>query len=1186
MHFLKYKYLFIALLFTVIGAFFNFYTSKEVLSEKQAKKVQKVVNEKEKRAEELCSRLINLSDTSSFETFETFRLNEEKKLANRDIQFFVFENRQLLYWSNNVISSHYLLQKNNSKLFFSGNAWYLLTYKKTTKREYFVLSLIKNQYPFENEYISNTFQKDFDLDESVEIFEDPCDSFSINDIQGDFLMAIAQNNAVCSEKEYSFQAMLCYLIAFVFLLLFCATIPQKNTLARFCKNSLIVALGLFLCWHSKILTNELSYQLFNQFTITVVIAYFVFTFKNCCKYEYLYHLLFVIISFCICGTATGFIKALGSRSDINLELYNLLSTNIASFLAYFIEAFLLFIYFVFVFKYAKSCEFQKKHSFTILLLFCVLFPFCVFLLKKTSDFYGNLTGFFLVSVIPIVSLAYLKKIEEPKFFLKLIFLIISVIYVEATTSLYLNKKNDSQQQTLAVELANEQDPVAESLLSSVYKSTRSDKKLDKLMKESDNKDVEIKEYLQKTYFGGMLKQYELECTVCGTDSVFSQTNQLSNCEKYFKQKLLVSGKSISDTNYYYVNNQDGNITYFDSIQFNLQNGAASKLYIELHSKQTSQDYGYPKILLDNDVTSKEQTVFSSAKYKNGILVSKRGKCPYSQKLALKTDETFTTVVDEQHHVNHLIYKINEQYSVIVSRRTLKWTNYLMWFPYIFLIFFVLLLIFERCFFGKRREQKYSLSNQIRTSLVGLLIGSFFIVIIGGIAFVKARNDRQQQNFLEEKIHAVAKEFSLFYQDYGVITKNEQSEIQNILTDLANIHSVDINFYDADGNLIASSRPEIFQFKLVNEKMTVRAFYQLIEKNRMSFSHETNIENLHFMSSYYTITNSQNQVLGYLNLPNFSNQEEFKQQFAGLIVGLLNLLVILLIFATILSVFIARKISTPLIALQNKMKNVSIGAENEKINIKAPEELHGLLENYNTMIEQLSVSADKLAKAEREMAWREMARQIAHEIKNPLTPMKLSIQLLNRSWDEKDEKFEKRLKSISKTIIEQIDTLADTATSFSDFAKLSKVVIEPININELLQNCAVLFNQEENIVVSSNLPEKTLFVLADKEKTMRLFNNLVKNAVQAIPSGKQGEIELSLNESNDFALIAVKDNGRGIDTEAKEHIFELHFTTKSTGSGFGLAICKNIVESCHGEIWYETQVDVGTTFFVKLPLQKE
>ena len=509
----------------------------------------------------------------------------------------------------------------------------------------------------------------------------------------------------------------------------------------------------------------------------------------------------------------------------------------------------------------------------------------------------------------------------------------------------------------------------------------------------------------------------------------------------------------------------------------------------------------------------------------------------------------------------------------------------MWFPYIFLLFFLLMLIFVKCFDRSPIQITHSLSAQIKRSQVGLLIGSFILVAVSGTLFIKSYNSRQQRQFLEEKIASVAKEISQQYKDFAIIPADDKNFIQNKLTELANIYSSDVNLYDTNGDLIASSRPEIFQFRLVNEKMATRAFYQLIKQSRSTFSQEETIGNLHFTSAYISIINSQNTVLGYLNLPNFNNEEDFKQQFAGLFVSLLNLFVVFLLIATIFSMFIAKRISEPLVVLQNKMTNVALGGENEKISLNAPDELEGVIQNYNEMIDKLSVSAEKLAKAEREMAWREMARQIAHEIKNPLTPMKLSLQLLNRSWNEKDERFESRLKSISKTMIEQIDTLAETATSFSDFAKLSKVLLEPINLNELLQNCITLFEQEDNCTITSEFLEENVIVCTDKEKTIRMFNNLLKNAIQAIPSDREGHVSVTLKTEQDFALVAVRDNGRGIDDDVKKHIFELHFTTKSTGSGFGLAICKNIVEGCNGDIWFETELGVGTTFFVKLPLQK-
>lgn len=1143
---------------------------------------QNVINEKQTFAQSLQKQLVALPDSAEFGDYEDFRIKNKAWIESQNLSFFVFESKKILYWSDNSIPPYYQLLDQNAKLFFSGNAWYLLENEQKGNRNYFVLMLIKKQFPFENEHIKNEFQQDFTLNNTVEIYNEPCDNtYEIYDSDGNFLLALS--DAITSEtSDWKLAApVVLFVLSFALFVLFLGMFPKKNWIVSIL--AYVLLFGVAFIMQNQVNKDFMVYQ---ESIVILVLTYIVFTIKKQWKPEILSYIIFGIVSFILCGTATGFIKSLAFHSGIELELFNLLSTNIWSFIAYFEIAALLFLYFAFCFRFSKEFEFEQKYSLFILIGICLLTPtLTLILMESPSEFYPYLFGFYCITTISIVLFSYFRRHESPTFALKLLFLVITVVYTETAISIYLGKYKAGMREMLATEWANEQDPVAEQFLASVYKSTRSDVMLQGMIKNAENQDVDIKNYLQKMYFNGWLKQYDLECTICGTDKEFNESNKLENCESYFRQMVATSGKHISDTNYYFINNQDGNITYFDAIEYKRSDSSIIKLYIELHSKTNVQGFGYPTILLDNAETPQFPDNYSLAKYKNGKLISKHGKYPYSQKLTLRCDKEMETFYDTQHHIAHLAYKINDQYTVVVSNRTYQFINYLMWFPYIFLFFFLLMLIFLKCCDKTPIQITHSLSSQIKRSQIGLLVGSFIIVALGGTVFIKSYNTRQQRMYLEEKIASAAKDFSQTYKDFAVIPAADKTYLQNKLTELANIYSTDVNLYDTNGDLIASSRPEVFQFRLVNEKMATRAFYQLIKRSHSAYSQEENIGNLHFTSAYMSIINSQNDVLGYLNLPNFSNEEDFKQQFVGLFVSLLNIFVVLLFLATILSMFIAKRISEPLVVLQNKMTSVAIGEENEKISLKAPDELKGVIQNYNEMIDKLSVSAEKLAKAEREMAWREMARQIAHEIKNPLTPMKLSLQLLNRSWDEKDEKFETRLKTISKTIIEQIDTLADTATSFSDFAKLSKVVLEPININELLQNCITLFEQEENITITSDFKEQDVIVLADKEKTMRLFNNLLKNGTQAIPTDQKGLISVTLQTEQNFARIAIHDNGRGIDDEVKKHIFELHFTTKSTGSGFGLAICKNIIEGCNGEIWFETELGVGTTFFVKLPIYK-
>ncbi|MBO7054119.1 MAG: GHKL domain-containing protein [Bacteroidales bacterium] len=1159
------------------------------LSQRQVVQFQKIINEKERFLQRFCSEVQALPDSAKFSDYDVFRQKKTDWIQSQNITFFVFDNQKLAYWSDNTISPIYQLLKQDAKMFFSGNAWYLMHYGKQDNREFFILTLIKKQYPFENEYIRNEFQKDFNVSSTAEVYNEPCDNtFYVNDLDGNFLLSLSSGSSSGTCAWQHEWALLFCIIGFAFFLLFLVQFPREMYLAKLLTYCAVLLVGAALYKIPMLdyppIDKDVA-QLYSGFLGMMIIAFFVFSVNVKIRSEILLYVIFALVSFLICGTATGFIKSLALHSNIKMELFNLLSSNILSYISYFLIACLLFLYFVFCFRFARSFEYEKKYSLAILLALCVLFPILLYFVINPSEFYGFLVLFYLITTVSIVLFTYYKKDERSTFIMKILFLVLSVVYVETAVSMYLNKHKELLRKEIATALADEQDGVAEAYLASVYKSTRKDAVLKKLMRQQGQKDVEIKNYLQKTYFTGWLNRYELECTVCGTDTSFTTTNKLDNCERYFKQMIMSSGKSISDTNYYFINNQDGNITYFDSIQYAMPNGSTAKLYIEMHSKQNSQEFGYPKILLDDEIQTIDIGNFSSAKYKNGNLIAKRGYARYSQKLDLQCDETFTTLYDEQLHIVHLIYKINNQFIVVVSNRTYQFKNYLMWFPYIFLYFLLLMLVFLKCYDKTSVTLNHSLSAKIKQSLVGLLLGAFVIVAVSVILFIKSYNERQQKRFLEEKVVSVAKQFSQTYQDFPSLPLSEKAYIKNLLVELSSVYATDVNLFDVNGDLYASSRPEIFQFRLVNEKMPTRAYVQMIEKSRSTFSQEESIGDLQYLSSYIAVTNTQNQVLGYLNLPDFSNEEEFKQQMVGLIMGLLNILVILLLLAAIISVIIAKRVSEPLTILQNKMTSVVVGEENEKIDLQVPDELTGVIQNYNEMIDKLSVSAEKLAKAERESAWREMARQIAHEIKNPLTPMKLSLQLLNRSWDEKDERFESRLKSISKTMIEQIDTLADTATSFSDFAKLSKVNLEKIDINELIQSCVVIFSHDENVEVRAELPETPVFVLADKEKTIRLFNNLIKNAIQSIPKERQGLVRVTVSklEKSDFAIIKVIDNGRGIPEEIQSRIFELHFTTKSTGSGFGLAICKSVAESSNGRIYFETEQDKGTTFCVELPL---
>ena len=250
--------------------------------------------------------------------------------------------------------------------------------------------------------------------------------------------------------------------------------------------------------------------------------------------------------------------------------------------------------------------------------------------------------------------------------------------------------------------------------------------------------------------------------------------------------------------------------------------------------------------------------------------------------------------------------------------------------------------------------------------------------------------------------------------------------------------------------------------------------------------------------------------------------------------------------------------------------------------KRDDEIGQLVKQYNKMVEALAESADKLSRSERESAWREMAQQVAHEIKNPLTPMKLSVQHLQRAWNEKSGNLDELVQRISKTMIEQIDTLSVIASEFSNFAKMPRPKNEVLDLDEMIRSAVNLFAVTPGLEIHFEENPGKRLVFADREQLSRAFSNLLKNAIQAIPENKKGMIGIAIKTENGLHVISVSDNGSGIPKALQSKIFSPNFTTKTSGMGLGLAMVKSATELLGGNIWFETTEGKGSVFYISLP----
>ena len=375
---------------------------------------------------------------------------------------------------------------------------------------------------------------------------------------------------------------------------------------------------------------------------------------------------------------------------------------------------------------------------------------------------------------------------------------------------------------------------------------------------------------------------------------------------------------------------------------------------------------------------------------------------------------------------------------------------------------------------------------------------------------------------------------------------------------------------------------MFEEGLISTLMNSEAVKQIIVNQKSIYIQQENIGSLKYMSAYIPFRNEHNQLIAYLNLPYFAHESDMNKEISTFMVAFINIYVLLLAIAILIAVVVSSYITRPLQTIGNKISMLSFGKLNEKIMWKRNDEIGGLISEYNRMIDELIISAELLAKSERESAWREMAKQVAHEIKNPLTPIKLSVQYLHKAWNDKAPDFDERLKKFTLTLVEQIDSLSAIATAFSDFAIMPQSNLEKVNIVAVINNAIEIYSDKQSVKLSFDSKcGNDCHTLADRQQLLRVFNNVLKNAFQAVEELENAVITVQFYEEKPYYMVCISDNGKGISDEQKEKIFVPNFTTKTNGMGLGLAMTKNIIDSFNGKIYFESLGGTKTSFYIGL-----
>ncbi len=480
-------------------------------------------------------------------------------------------------------------------------------------------------------------------------------------------------------------------------------------------------------------------------------------------------------------------------------------------------------------------------------------------------------------------------------------------------------------------------------------------------------------------------------------------------------------------------------------------------------------------------------------------------------------------------------------------------------------------------------KKRRLSLQIRFFLSMLFIVIIASVLIIGVAVFQYHEQAKDyhKNRLERKENAVKRDitYQLESTAFFLESRNPSHITQKKINEISKVHKLKISLYGLDGKLLKTSYTDLS--KETDKEILDKAIIKAIKANeKHRIVKDKKFKGDIYKSSYSYIYNEKLEPIGILNIPYLEKSNFYQKELYEFLKRISVVFLFVFFIAIILAYFLSRYITRSIKTVIDKMEQTQLNKRNEKIELKGgSEEIHNLVKAYNSMIDQLEESAVKLAQSEREQAWREMAKQVAHEIKNPLTPMRLSVQSFQRRFNPTDKDAKEQIATFSKTIIQQIDTMSSIASAFSDFAKMPTPKKETLNIVEVVKHAVEIFSEP---YISFFSDENSIIAHLDKTQLIRVITNLVTNANQALTAVENPKIEVRIRNNKNHAEISIADNGKGINYEVKDKVFEPKFTTKTSGMGLGLPMVKNIIEAYGGSINFISEKDKGTVFTIKLP----
>jgi two-component system nitrogen regulation sensor histidine kinase NtrY len=1156
--------------------------------------------------------------------------------TDKSIWFVSFSDDTLNFWSGiKVIPKKNVDIKEGVSFIQTRNGYFEAIKKSEGNFSAIYFIPIKINYELQNKYLQNKFAKDILEDDNIEIasFTDTNVYGVHSSINNTYLFSVKLKQGMVNNQFFYFQ-LISWLLTFITL---CVLVHStcKYLMGRGYTLLSLLALAVFIVvarylnlhynWPAFIYKLDIfnpiyytsgdAYPSLGDFCLNILgISWF-------CAYVYRqrgglikgisgkfvgYTILFgcILTVILVAGCLLNLFYGLLLKSKISFDVYNVFNLSRFSMLGLLMVAFSFLIYYLLMETFLSICMKLLIADRVKLIIFIS----CIFIATGITAYCQQFTLFYILLAIPILLRGYAYRIKNstitPTTFIFIIFICALISFLQ-----YHNIEGLKESETrmaLIQKLEIPEDGAAEYLFKKIESRIISDQVITRYFNNTLQYGA-LKNRFQKLYFDGYLSKYAYHIYEFNTNG-----QSLSADKTYslgvFTDQVLYSSFKVS--NYFYRDEFFGFQNYFAILPVIQHTKLLGTLVVKLNAKPLQTSGSFPDLLKDGKIKQDDEfRDYSYAFYYDNKLQSNGGtygydivnttlKCKLKEFTTASTKSTFPEWYKNLTSYSHLIYKPSDRTLIVISKEEnpLFYNITSLTFFFILLLTFSLVIILARLLWLRIKILNISgnsfkwifkinfdrilYKTRIQFSIIAAVVVT--LIFVGFITFlsISTQYNEQQENMIRDKIDHITAAFN----ENGVYNKylndiKEESQVD--FDDLANTYSTDLILYNLQGIPLITTQPKIYDEGLQSRRMNARAFILLSKFQKSEVVNPEIIGDLQYKAVYAPLIN-KGKTVAYLQLPYFSNLADYNAHIASLLNIMINVYALIFIVVGLFAVIIARQITAPLSFIQQHLSKIIYGKKNEPIKWERDDEIGALVKEYNKMISALENNAQKLAQSERESAWREMAKQVAHEIKNPLTPLKLGLQLLEKSWRDKDPKFDAKFERFSKSFVEQIESLSSIASEFSTFAKMPDTHLERIDIFNMLGQAVTIFVLMDNIKITYQPPAAPFFIMADRDQLLRCFNNLLKNAIEAAPHEKTGIIEIHQLITAKSILLSIKDNGSGIPENMREKIFEPNFTTKSSGTGLGLAFVKNSIENAGGKIWFETKPGIGTTFFLSLP----